>query len=256
MTERTQREHIRCGLVTSPGFLLGVAVLLVNDWYLKATYGNWLTGKVSDVAGLCALALLLTACWPRWRTLIHIAVGVAFVLWKSPAATPLIAAWNELGMFGIDRVLDYTDWAALAILPASWHYARVARSIARLVPLRPVITCIACVAFVATSEPRRTTRDGSQYEVPYSRAAALTAIDSLARADSMFYYWPASSSDPYTLYINLAGEAQALVALRELDSNRATLTVLEVSTRQSSDSSTAAIRRMFLAAVVAPLRRR
>ena len=38
--------------LSSPGFLVALAVLLANDLWWKAAYDNWLTGKLSDFAGL------------------------------------------------------------------------------------------------------------------------------------------------------------------------------------------------------------
>ena len=36
--------------LSSPGFLVALAVLLANDLWWKAAFGNWLTGKLSDFA--------------------------------------------------------------------------------------------------------------------------------------------------------------------------------------------------------------
>ena len=37
--------------ILSPWFLISVLLLLINDHLLKDLYGNWVTGKLSDVAG-------------------------------------------------------------------------------------------------------------------------------------------------------------------------------------------------------------
>jgi hypothetical protein len=37
--------------LTSPAFLVAIALLIVNDWVLKPAVGSWWTGKLSDVAG-------------------------------------------------------------------------------------------------------------------------------------------------------------------------------------------------------------
>ena len=44
------RAAVAC--LTSRGSLVAVGVLLVNDHVLKDAYSSWLTGKLSDFAGL------------------------------------------------------------------------------------------------------------------------------------------------------------------------------------------------------------
>lgn len=46
-------------LMLHPIALSAVALLALNDHYLKATYGNWFTGKLSDFSGLTFFPLLL-----------------------------------------------------------------------------------------------------------------------------------------------------------------------------------------------------
>lgn len=38
----------QAGLLLSPTFLVPLSLLLLNDLYLKAAFGNALTGKLSD----------------------------------------------------------------------------------------------------------------------------------------------------------------------------------------------------------------
>lgn len=77
-----------------PGPLIAIAVLLLNDHYLKAEWGHPVTGKLSDVAGLLFFPLLLVAlvevgqaacrCYrgPSHRLLLGavVATGVVFAL--------------------------------------------------------------------------------------------------------------------------------------------------------------------------------
>jgi len=51
----TPRSAYLCNLA----FIVGLGLLLLNDHVLKATYGNWFTGKLSDVAGLLIFPLFL-----------------------------------------------------------------------------------------------------------------------------------------------------------------------------------------------------
>lgn len=50
------------GEALHPVTLLAVAVLVVNDWYLKARFGpSFVTGKLSDLAGLTFAPVVLSA---------------------------------------------------------------------------------------------------------------------------------------------------------------------------------------------------
>ena len=55
----------RFDLLRSPLLLLAVGMLLLNDFVLKAAFHNWVTGKLSDVAGLAAVTIFCCALWPR-----------------------------------------------------------------------------------------------------------------------------------------------------------------------------------------------
>jgi hypothetical protein len=149
--------------LTSPAFVLAVALLLLNDWVLKAAVGNWLTGKLSDLAGLFAFSLFWAALVPRRRGAVFVLTAVGFVLWKSPASEAPLAAWNALPLWPLARVVDYTDWVALAALVPAYRLARrdgqgrsigpprVARRVAAVASAG-----IAIAAFTATSiAPRR-----------------------------------------------------------------------------------------------------
>lgn len=102
-------------------FILGLVVLLLNDHYLKAAFGNWYTGKLSDFAGILIFPLFLQflfrfrqVAWPVLFTV------VGFLFWKSPLADPLIAWINTIPGYHISRVVDYTDLWAFTILPITY----------------------------------------------------------------------------------------------------------------------------------------
>lgn len=48
-------------------FLFCVLVLFVNDHYLKLKFSNWLTGKLSDGAGIIIFPLLLAFLFPKLK---------------------------------------------------------------------------------------------------------------------------------------------------------------------------------------------
>ncbi|HEU0015221.1 MAG TPA: hypothetical protein VFQ45_16135 [Longimicrobium sp.] len=154
-------------LLLSPPALASLALLLLNDHVLKAAYGSWLTGKLSDFAGLLAFALFCRAMLPRRRAVACAAAGAAFAFWKLPLSGPLVDALNALGA-GVGRVVDATDLLALAVLPLAYAYAPRPRV---RVPLRRMLSsgvAAACVlAFAATSRmPAPPLRLGGEYAFP------------------------------------------------------------------------------------------
>ncbi len=41
-------------------FIMGLVVLFLNDHIFKLEYSNWLTGKLSDLAGLLILPMIIS----------------------------------------------------------------------------------------------------------------------------------------------------------------------------------------------------
>lgn len=148
------RRALPAGEFLHPAPLAAVALLVLNDHALKGAglFPAWLTGKLSDFAGLLFFPLLCTACADclllvaaraglrvdfslrRWKIGAAAALtGLLFAaikLWE-PAAAALAGVLSALG-FDATIVADPTDLVALAILPIPLLLAR--REIAR-VPL-------------------------------------------------------------------------------------------------------------------------
>lgn len=99
-----------------------IAILVVNDHYAKDAFPGFVTGKLSDVAGLAFFPLVLQAFWEvgqkvtgRWRgPQLHVlyiaclATAVAFTLSKT---TPFGAAMYRIGLAAL-------QWPARAV--ARW----------------------------------------------------------------------------------------------------------------------------------------
>ncbi len=111
-----------------PLFLVALAALVLNDHVLKGAgvAPAWLTGKLSDVAGLIVapivLATLLGGRGAVRRGLAFALVGGWFAAINlSPAAADATCAL--LGAIGLpSRIwVDPTDLVALAALPIAWH---------------------------------------------------------------------------------------------------------------------------------------
>jgi hypothetical protein len=140
-------------LLTTPVFIAGLALLLLNDFILKGYYGNWLTGKLSDFAGLFVFTLFWMAIFPGLRKQVLWSVAIFFIWWKSPWSDGFIRFFQELFSYHIVRVVDLTDLIALVMLPIASHYHEKRKKI--YLKVSPVIVAIPAVfAFVATSPVR------------------------------------------------------------------------------------------------------
>jgi hypothetical protein len=104
-------------LLLHPLFLLSVALLLLNDFYLKYTYPGQLTGKLSDISGLFAFTVFLVAFFPAHKRWVYVSVILFFLWWKSPASQAFIDLLNANLHLPIERVIDYTDYVALIAVP-------------------------------------------------------------------------------------------------------------------------------------------
>ena len=121
-----------------------MAVLVLNDWVLKPRFaGSFVTGKLSDLAGLAAAPVVLTALiglvllaasklgvrvdphlTQRRLVLAIAATGIAFAAIKLSARA---AGWftDALGMFRAATVhLDRTDLACLPMLAVAYWIGR------------------------------------------------------------------------------------------------------------------------------------
>lgn len=121
------------GWLSRPACVVAVVVLLLNDHVLKAAYGAWWTGKLSDVAGLVfapalvAVAVGAVATHLSPERVRQVSVGlvalvftlVKVTVWGADAAS---AAWTVAA--GPSVILrDATDLVALPALALSWWCA-------------------------------------------------------------------------------------------------------------------------------------
>ena len=63
-------------LLLHPVTLLALGLLVFNDGWLRGTYPNWLTGKLSDIAAVIAFPGLLTALWGLFGMGVDRALGL------------------------------------------------------------------------------------------------------------------------------------------------------------------------------------
>ncbi|WP_299261428.1 hypothetical protein [uncultured Aquimarina sp.] len=136
-------------------FLISIAFLLINDFYLKYHYPSLLTGKLSDFTGLFAFPYFFSHLFKKNYKPIYILTGILFIFWKSSFSQFFIDFSNEIGL-GLSRVVDYSDLIALGILPISYAYLindKISIKKIKLIP-KPILIGITSFSFIATSLPR------------------------------------------------------------------------------------------------------
>lgn len=139
--------------IGNPFFFLSIILLIWNDCYLKAAFHNGLTGKLSDFAGLFALPFLLGTLWPKHSVKLHLFTGLAFIVWKSEYAQPLINTLHYLGItYG--RTVDFSDNIALMSIPLSYLALRSPVYFKLKPSLQYIAIFVSCWAFMATSRVR------------------------------------------------------------------------------------------------------
>lgn len=191
-------------LLQSPAFLGSVSLLLLNDFILKSAYPGWLTGKLSDFAGLFAFALFWIAFFPAFRKVICWSVAICFVFWKAPYSQSAIELWNTLTGLHYTRVIDYTDFLALPVLALAYKFSMQETLKFRLhIPLA-IPFAIAVFAFLATSNDDYDT----VFILDETFQLALSKIqieDRMERSDSLAIEWGAPISEDMmtdSLYIS------------------------------------------------------
>ena len=112
----------RLNIFLSPAFILALALLLINDYFLKFYFHNSLTGKLSDFAGLFIFPLFWSVVFYKRRNLIYFATVLFFVFWKSQYSNYAILVFNSFGFYKLYRTVDLSDLLALVIVPVSYYY--------------------------------------------------------------------------------------------------------------------------------------
>ena len=138
-------------VLTSPLFVASLAVLLLNDFFLKRAMPGFVTGKLSDYAGLFAFTVFWLAFFPRRAGVIAAMIAIAFVIWKLPLAQPAIDFWNAQAPFAIGRTVDPTDLLALIVLPFAMMHVRRATPAPRNRLATTALIFASAFAFAATS---------------------------------------------------------------------------------------------------------
>ena len=174
-------SNIRFSNLTSAGFLVGLFILLLNDHFLKTNFPGYLTGKLSDFAGLFIFPIFLSVLFPKHIRLCYGLTAIGFIYWKLPWSATLLSLFNQHSFLTLHKIPDYDDLLALSILPLSYLYAKAPKN-----PLFPqfysIPFSIAIVAFLATSKAPEQIQINNTYtlQIPVdSVKSRLLELDSI-----------------------------------------------------------------------------
>ncbi|MGH1492611.1 MAG: hypothetical protein ACRBK7_25005 [Acidimicrobiales bacterium] len=148
--------------LADPRFLVALVVLIVNDQWLKAAYGSWLTGKLSDVAGLVVFPTIvgvvvsMAARRRQGPQLLTLALGLSGLWFAAMKTTPLVAQVTErlfetLTARPSTIVVDPTDLIGLVGLAIAWPVLNDARPLIDAKFVRAVLLGTGLIACLATS---------------------------------------------------------------------------------------------------------
>ncbi|WP_020542377.1 hypothetical protein [Nonomuraea coxensis] len=155
----------------------GVIVLLVNDHLLKHAWPGFVTGKLSDVAGLLVGPPLLALLFLRRADLAATAVtGVLFALVKTTETGAEAASHVWTLVAGPSRVLaDPTDLLALPALALAWWVRRRSLAAPSSPRLRVLLTApLALLAVAASGAAPQATSEAVSVEVRGERITVRT----------------------------------------------------------------------------------
>ncbi|MBU0763530.1 MAG: hypothetical protein KJ607_01705 [Bacteroidetes bacterium] len=177
-------------------FIAALLLLIINDLALKAIFHNWLTGKLSDFTGLFVFTGFFIAVLPRYRSHIMIITALLFAYWKSPCSEYLIYSWNQLPLFNVARIPDYSDlWALAAIQPAYVLSFRPDLPTFKIPVNGIAVVCL--FAFTATSYSKEYHYNKS-YHFHCNKKEVIDGLNDLAqRNDSLCFNSPLSFDSSY-----------------------------------------------------------
>ncbi|MCB0510528.1 MAG: hypothetical protein KDC82_07165, partial [Bacteroidetes bacterium] len=208
-------------------FLIALFTLLINDFFLKQAFPGWLTGKLSDFAGLFFLPLFIAVFFPNKIKVILVISASFFLFWKSPLSTPLLSWINKFSVVSFTRVIDYSDWLALSSLAlAYWVYKEIDHFAQLKLKPAPLLSLTALALMATSMDFTFITLDYGIVENK-NKEELLSRIDSLEanllNYGTQFYLWEDQQqpSDSFYLYLEddrLCSSISVLGYLNEVDS--------------------------------------
>lgn len=179
-----------------PASVAALVLLIVNDHVLKAAHPGWVTGKLSDVAGMIFAPPLIAALlgWSRSASMVAVGVGFTFVKTSAYGAELASAVWSLITPSLVRA--DPTDLLALPFLGVAWWASaravdrRWLRALRLAVILPLALLGVAATSAVPTPRAESVTvdPDGALYLYAFdswsvSRDAGRTFVDSAGPRD-------------------------------------------------------------------------
>lgn len=154
------KAKINLSLFTANYFILSLFLLLLNDFYLKYEFHNFITGKLSDFAGLFIFPYFISVFFTNKTKEIYIFTFLLFIFWKLEISEQFIKFISRITDIAFYRTVDLSDLIALLILPFSFNYFHIQNSDYknnkhRSFALNSLIGVIKIYSFLADSNPRQ-----------------------------------------------------------------------------------------------------
>jgi hypothetical protein len=164
-------------------FLFGLALLILNDFYLKYAFSNFLTGKLSDFVGLFIFPYFISIFFEKNVKKIYFITALFFTFWKFEISQPFIDWISSFSNIAFYRTVDKTDLIALIVLPFSYQYFKrklIEKENPKII-LDSLIGILSMFIFVADSNPRETInlkiQSNKKYEISLSKDAIFKKSD-------------------------------------------------------------------------------
>lgn len=200
---RRTPEHAFASL-SDPRFVAALVTLILNDWWLKPQIGNWFTGKLSDVAGLVVLPVVVAGVLralrvPKARFIAFFSIGIWFAAIKTlePAARATEQLAEALSGTTSVIVVDPTDLVGLGGLFVAAAIVARPRPLLSNKAARGALFAIALVACTASSNDGGTptdlglTADGEVVNRGGNLTAEVAVDEAPAAADAVDLEQPA-----------------------------------------------------------------
>lgn len=154
------KTKLNLNLFTTNYFILSLVILLLNDFYLKYEFSNFITGKLSDFACLFIFPYFISVFFSNKTKEIYIFTFLFFIFWKLEISEQFIKFISKITDFAFYRTVDLTDLIALSILPISYHYfhkknEELKENKNNNFALNSLIGVITIYSFLADTNPRQ-----------------------------------------------------------------------------------------------------
>ena len=211
-------------LLLHPFAIVALCILLLNDFSWKYQYHNWLTGKLSDFAGLFVLSVFLSAFFYR-HTLVYVAIAIFFIWWKTSLSQPTIDFLNQSFSLTLHRTIDYSDYIAIPFVFAAYPLKPAECNFSFAKKLAAYFVSAVCLfAFCSTSYYRKfmiSPEMGPRISYHISYPSRFNQEDILYKLDSMQLAYKVDSFT--TVPLRFHGGS---LLIRDRDSGRTNMIVI------------------------------